>query len=91
MDTFFCSGSRNGHKGKGMTNKGLTIKPIQGQFNTMEVKFARLEVLIINMVAHVNFNASKLRKAKNKKDGQSSGLDVDPRYFYGILNINGPK
>jgi hypothetical protein len=38
----------------GRTKNGSTTKLVQGQSNTMEVKFAQLETLITIMVAHVN-------------------------------------
>ncbi len=61
-----------------MANKGPITKPTQGQLNTMEARFARLEALVINMVAHVKSNTSGSRKVKDWKHGQSYGLDVDP-------------
>jgi hypothetical protein len=43
-----------------------------------------LGALVIRTVAHAKSNASILKKARDKKDGQSFGLDVDPIYFCGI-------
>jgi hypothetical protein len=46
-------GFGKGQKGKGATKKGMATKPTQGQPNTMEVIFAWLEALVINMAAQV--------------------------------------
>jgi hypothetical protein len=57
--------------GKGMTNKGLVIKPIPNKPKTMEMKFTCLEVLVINMVTNtgtqMKSNVHVSSKVKNEK------------------------
>jgi hypothetical protein len=36
------------------------------------------------MVAHVKFNTSGLGKGKDQENGQSYGLDVNPRFIYDV-------
>jgi hypothetical protein len=49
----------------------------------MEVRFAWLEALIINMVTHVKSTASRPKKAKDKEDDQSYRLDAYQEFFFG--------
>jgi hypothetical protein len=48
----------------------------------MEVKFAQLEVVITSMAALMKFNTFGSRKANDRKDGQSYGLNANLRFFY---------
>jgi hypothetical protein len=49
----------------------------------MEARFAQLEALITSMAAQMKSIASRLGKAKDKKNGQSYGSNVDPRFLCG--------
>jgi hypothetical protein len=40
-----------GQKGKDVTNKGLTTKSTPSESNSIEMRFACLETLVLNMVA----------------------------------------
>jgi hypothetical protein len=44
-------GFEKGQKGKGVTNKGLTTKSTPSEPNSIEMRFAFLEALLMNMVA----------------------------------------
>jgi hypothetical protein len=44
-------GFEKGQKGKGVTNKGLTTKSTPSEPNSIEMKFACVETLMMNMVA----------------------------------------
>jgi hypothetical protein len=57
--------SKKGEKGKGVANKGSTTKPIQGQPNIMEARFAQLKTLITSMATQVKSITSRPGKAKD--------------------------
>jgi hypothetical protein len=59
-------GSRKGHK----WIKGVATKLAQGQPNTIEDKFARLEALVTSMATQVKFITFGPRKAKDQENGQ---------------------
>jgi hypothetical protein len=50
----------------------------------MEARFARLEALVTSMETLVKSTTFGSRKAKDQKDGQSYGSDVDLRFFCGV-------
>jgi hypothetical protein len=49
----------------------------------MDVEFAQLEALVTSMVAHMKFTTSGLRKAKDREDDKSYGLNADQGFSYG--------
>ncbi len=67
-----------------MANKRLATKPTQGQPNTMEARFAQLEALVAIMGTQVKSTTSELRKAKDRKDSQSYGLNVNQGLSCGV-------
>jgi len=80
-------GFGKGQNGKGAANKGSATKPTQGQPNTMEAKYERLEALITSMVAQMKSTASKPKKAKDREDGQSYGSKILLwNWFFNINN-----
>jgi hypothetical protein len=58
-------GFKKGEKGKGVANKRSTTKPIQGQPNTMEARFARLKTLVTSMATQVKSTTFTPREAKD--------------------------
>jgi hypothetical protein len=49
----------------------------------MEARFTLLEAQVTIMVAWVKFITSRPRKAKDREDDQSYGLNVNQRFFCG--------
>jgi hypothetical protein len=86
-------GSRMGKKGKkgeGATNKRSATKLTQGQPNTMEARFVRLEALVTSMTTKVKSNTSWSRKAKDREDDKSYGSNVNQISLCGwFFRING--
>jgi hypothetical protein len=74
-------------KGKGTTKGGLTIKLAPIQPNTMETRFACLEVLVTSMassmVARVKPHAYGSGRIKNQENTQSSGSNLG--YFCELI------
>ncbi len=76
-------GFRKDQKGKGVANKGLATKLAQGQPNTMDAEFAQFEALVTSMLAHMKFTTSGLKKAKDRENDKSYGLNANQGFFYG--------
>jgi hypothetical protein len=67
MNTNKDGGFKKGEKGEGVANKGSTTKPIQGQPNAMEARFARLKALVISMATQVKSTTSRPGRPRIEK------------------------